>query len=199
MDRGNYSARGPAASGSFGGRQPSYGYGGGGYGGGGYGGNAGGIQQVDRNAVAQRQNERLGRLGPPDGGQGQRQENPGERRDQFQQNAQERQDARDARREERQQNDANRREDWQDYAEDHDDDHDHGYYYGYPGAVAAGVAVGVAIGAAATAPPNWTLPCTPTTVVVGGTTYYQCESAWYIRVYDGGDVAYTSVNPPAGY
>jgi len=56
------------------------------------------------------------------------------------------------------------------------------------------------VGAAAVAAlPNWTLPCTPTTVVVGSTTYYQCGSAWYIRAYSGGDVAYTMVNPPAGY
>jgi len=53
--------------------------------------------------------------------------------------------------------------------------------------------------AAAAAPPYWTLPCTPATVVVGGTTYYQCNGAWYIRVYSGGDVAYTMTNPPAGY
>ena len=46
-------------------------------------------------------------------------------------------------------------------------------------------------------PPNWTLDCDPATVVVGGTTYYQCGSAWYVRVYRGGEIAYTMVNPPA--
>ena len=66
-------------------------------------------------------------------------------------------------------------------------------------AVAAGAAVGAAVGAAAAAPPYWTIPCAPTTVVVGSTTYYQCGSAWYVRVYSGGDVAYTMVSPPAGY
>jgi hypothetical protein len=38
----------------------------------------------------------------------------------------------------------------------------------------------------------------PTTVVVGGTTYYQCGTAWYVRSYSGGDVSYVIVNPPAG-
>jgi hypothetical protein len=64
--------------------------------------------------------------------------------------------------------------------------------------VAAGAAVGAAAGAAA-AQPYYSLPCTQATVVVGGTTYYQCGSTWYIRAYSGGKVAYTIVNPPPGY
>ena len=80
----------------------------------------------------------------------------------------------------------------------------HGYYggaypYGTAAAVAAGTAVGVAVGTAVATPPYWTLSCTPTTVVVGGTTYYQCGSAWYVRGYSDGEVAYVMVNPPAGY
>ena len=39
----------------------------------------------------------------------------------------------------------------------------------------------------------------PTVVVVSGTTYYRCDSGWYVRVYSGGEIAYTMVNPPAGY
>jgi hypothetical protein len=62
----------------------------------------------------------------------------------------------------------------------------------------AGAAIGAAAGAAA-ARPYYSLPCTPATVVVGGTTYYQCGSTWYIHAYSGGDVIYTIVNPPPGY
>jgi hypothetical protein len=74
-----------------------------------------------------------------------------------------------------------------------------GAYYGGAAAVAAGVAVGAAVGAAAAAPPGWTIACTPTTVVIGATTYYQCGSAWYTRGYSGGDVTYVIVNPPPGH
>ena len=96
------------------------------------------------------------------------------------------------------------REDWQDYADDHNY-YGPGYYggYGYGGTVAgaavAGAALGAAAGAAA-AQPYYSLPCSgAATVVVGSTTYYQCGSTWYIRAYSGGNVAYTIVNPPAGY
>ena len=124
----------------------------------------------------------------------------GERREQYQQNAEQRQQQRNEAREDWQNYGTNRREDWQDYADDHDDDHYHdGAEYPYGAAVVAGAAVGAALGAAVAPPPYWTLDCTPTTVVVGATTYYQCGSAWYVRAYSGGDVAYTMVNPPAGY
>ena len=83
---GGFSAQGAAASGSIGGGQPSGGLGGGGTAGGG---------QVDREALAQRQNERFGRLGPPDAG---RQE--------------QRQEQRAAAREDHQAYATNRREDW---------------------------------------------------------------------------------------
>jgi len=85
----------------------------------------------------------------------------------------------------------NEYENRQDYYDRHEDDHDH--------PIAAAVVVGAAIGAAATVPEYWTAPCEPVTVVVGGTTYYQCDTAWYVRAYSGGDVTYVMVNPPAGY
>ena len=65
------------------------------------------------------------------------------------------------------------------------------------GAVAAGTAA--AGTATATSPPGWSLACTPTTVSVGGNTYYQCGSAWYTRAYSGSDVAYVASSPPPGY
>jgi len=67
------------------------------------------------------------------------------------------------------------------------------------GAAVAGAAIGAAAGAAAARPYYGGLPCTPATVVVGGTTYYQCGSTWCIHAYSGGDVIYTIVNPPPGY
>jgi hypothetical protein len=138
----------------------------------------GGWQDVGggRDAVARQQRERLGRLGPPDR-QAEQQGRLGDAR-------------------EDQALAPSRQEDWQDYVNDHDDDHDD---HPPAGAIATGVVVGAAVGAAAAAPAGWTLPCAPTTVVVDGTTYYQCGSAWYIRAYSGGDVAYTMGNPPAGY
>jgi hypothetical protein len=118
-----------------------------------------------------------------------------QRQDQRQQARQER---RDQAREDWQSSDGNRREDWQDYADDHEGDRYYGDASDYPygAAVVAGAAVGAAV---ATVPPYWTLDCVPNTVILGSTTYYQCGSAWYVRIYSGGNVAYTMVNPPAGY
>jgi hypothetical protein len=65
--------------------------------------------------------------------------------------------------------------------------------------VDAGAAVGAAAGAPAAYPPGWTLACTPTAVTVAWTTYYQCGSAWYMRAYRNGEVAYLMSNPPPGY
>src|SRR5204862_8249520 len=74
-----------------------------------------------------------------------------------------------------------------DYYDGHDDEHvDHPL----AAAVVVGAAVGAAAGAAANVPEYWTAPCEPVTVVVSGTTYYQCSSAWYVRAYSGGDVTY---------
>ena len=74
------------------------------------------------------------------------------------------------------------------------------------GAVIAGTAavVGGAISSAST--PSYTtynyyntLPCTATTVVAGGVTYYQCGSTWYNQAYSGDSVTYVTVAPPPGY
>ena len=193
VQRGAYRRQGPAASGTFAGRS-SGGYAGGGYEGGFAGGDGGAraeSRRVEREAVAQQQRARFGRLGPAEGPR-----DAGERRDDRQEARTERrddrQDGHDDRRDDWQSYDQARREDWQDYAHDHDDEHVHGYYgapyYAYSTGVAA-VAV----------PEDWTLPCTPNVVVVGATTYYQCGSAWYIRAYSGGEVIYTMANPPVGY
>ena len=54
------------------------------------------------------------------------------------------------------------------------------------------------VGAALTASTFRSLSCTPTTVVVGSVTYYQCGSSWYNRAYQGGQVTYIVVSPPPG-
>jgi hypothetical protein len=159
-----------------------------------------GMRQPDAAAAQQRQSQR----------EGQRAQNTGQRQDQRAQNTGQRQDQRDQAREDWQKYGKNQQQNRQEFADDYYDDHgryyDGGYYGGYGGAAVAGVAVGavaagaVAAGAAAAAsPPGWTLACTPTTVSVGGSTYYQCGSAWYTRAYGGGDVAYVVSNPPPGY
>ena len=128
-----------------------------------------------------------------------------------QQNVERRQDRRDERRDERredwQEHAGERREDWQDYLEDHRDEryqapvYYYGDYYPYGDDYADGgevIVEGDTGGQAVEAPPNWTLDCDPVTVILGSTTYYQCGSAWYVRVFSGGEIAYTMVNPPAG-
>ena len=114
------------------------------------------------------------------------------------QNLAQRQDQRDQAREDWQKYGKNQQQNRQEFADDYYDDHG-GYYGGYAGAVAAGAAVGAVAGAAAAYPPGWTLACTPTAVTVGSTTYYQCGSAWYMRAYNNGEVAYLMSNPPPGY
>ncbi len=94
------------------------------------------------------------------------------------------------------------REDWQDYGENWHDDHWDGYWDSYWGAAAVGTvaaATAYAIGTAITASAFYALPCTSTTVVVGGVTYHQCGTTWYQPAYSGGGVTYVVVNPPAGY
>jgi hypothetical protein len=54
------------------------------------------------------------------------------------------------------------------------------------------------VGAALSVATFRSLSCTPTTVVVGSTTYYQCGSSWYNRAYQGGQVTYIVVNAPPG-
>jgi hypothetical protein len=188
VPRGAYRRQGPAASGTFEGRS-SRGYEGA-YAGGEVG-PGGSAPQFDREAVAQQQRERFGRLGPAEGPR--EGAAAGARQDAMAERQEERQERRDEARQEWQSYDQSRREAWQDYADDHDDDRVYGYhgggYYAY----------GTAVAAAGAIPPDWTLACTPAVVVVGATTYYRCGTAWYVRAYSGGEIIYTMVNPPAGY
>lgn len=86
-------------------------------------------------------------------------------------------------------------------ADEWDDNHWVGDW-GTAAVVGAGVAVGVAAGTAAAATPTTTyitvLPCTPTVIVAGGNTYYQCGNAWYGRTYVNSEVVYVVVPPPSG-
>jgi hypothetical protein len=59
--------------------------------------------------------------------------------------------------------------------------------------VAAGVVVGVAIGTILATPPAGAAPIT-----VGGSGYYYDDNAYYLPVYDEGDVAYQAVAAPVG-
>jgi hypothetical protein len=56
-----------------------------------------------------------------------------------------------------------------------------------------------AVGASLTAATYRSLTCTPTTVIVGSVTYYQCGSTWYQRGYSGGSTTYVVINAPSGY
>jgi len=56
-----------------------------------------------------------------------------------------------------------------------------------------------ALGASLTAATFRALTCTPTTVIVGGVSYYQCGSSWYNRAYSGGSTTYVVINAPPGY
>ena len=103
-----------------------------------------------------------------------------------------RQERRDEIREDRQQHRDDAREDRQDYLDDEWDDHHHNYYGG------AGVVTGVAVGAAVSSNYVTSVPCS-TTEVVNGSTYYHCGSTWYSRGYEGGEVVYIIVSPPAGH
>ena len=55
-----------------------------------------------------------------------------------------------------------------------------------------------AVGASITAAAFRSMTCTPTTVIVNGTTYYNCSGTWYNRAYSGGSVTYIVVNAPPG-
>ena len=178
-ERGGFNGSGPAASGSFAGQVPSSG--------GHYAGGGTAVGQRDSSAIARERHERLSGLGTPEQREG-RQDALGDRQD-------ERQGRRQERREQRRDQ---AREDWQDYADDYDPGDSGGGYYEW-GYYDEYDYAGAAIGAAAATPPYWTLPCTPTPVVIGATTYYQCGSTWYIQAYSGGEVVYTIVNPPVGY
>ena len=56
----------------------------------------------------------------------------------------------------------------------------------------------MAVGAALSSNYVTYLPCN-TTVLVGGTTYYHCDSTWYSRGYESGEVVYIITSAPAGY
>lgn len=84
----------------------------------------------------------------------------------------------------------------------HHDEHWDGYHGDYWGAVAVGTAAAVtayAIGTTITATSFASLPCTSTTVVVGGVSYYQCGGTWYQPAYAASGVTYVVVNAPPGY
>jgi hypothetical protein len=91
-----------------------------------------------------------------------------------------RQESRDERREDRQEFREDAREDRQDFIDDERDDYDDDHYH-YGGVVYVTYA-----------------PCS-TTVVVDGSTYYHCDSTWYSRGFEGGDVVYIVTSAPAGY
>jgi hypothetical protein len=67
-----------------------------------------------------------------------------------------------------------------------------------PSAAAGAAVVGgaYAIGTVFTANAYASLPCTSTTVLVSGITYYYCGTTWYQPAYPGGNVTYIVVNPP---
>jgi hypothetical protein len=71
------------------------------------------------------------------------------------------------------------------------------------GFAVAGAAVEAAVGDAASEAAELdyltVLPCTPTVVIVSGTSYYQCGATWYNRSYIDGDLTYVVVGTPPGY
>lgn len=148
-------------------------------------------QQARTDRTQSRQDTRAGRIEGRQDVQGDRQDNRTDRQGTRQENVTDRQ-------ENRQQYREGAREDWQDYY----DDHYHGHWdspWGYAAVGAAAVTAAYAIGTVVTASTFATLPCTPTTVVVGGVTYYQCGPTWYSQAYSGGDVTYVVVEAPRGY
>lgn len=134
--------------------------------------------------------------------QGNLQENQGQRQGQLEEGREDRQDYRDEAREDR-----------QDYYEDWDD---HGYYYGYDDDFAEAMVVGVTVGAVfaaadyeddvattTTTITNVTnvtalasLPCEARITVANGISYYQCDTTWYTRAYEGDNVVYVPSGPP---
>jgi hypothetical protein len=65
-------------------------------------------------------------------------------------------------------------------------------YYG-----GAAFMTGVSVGSTASTTYVKSVPSN-TTVIVGGTTYYQCSSTWYTRGAEGGEVVYIITSAPAG-
>jgi len=122
-----------------------------------------------------------------------------DRVDRRQERRDDRRGGRDEAREDWQEHADERREDWQSYGAGGAYYYDYGYggepYYAEEEVVVDGDGAETPV----EMPPSWTLDCEPNVIILGTTTYYQCGSAWYVRVYRGGDIAYTMVNPPAGY
>ncbi|NLC70588.1 MAG: hypothetical protein GX751_04420 [Desulfuromonadaceae bacterium] len=119
-----------------------------------------------------------------------------------------RQDYHEESREDWQQHADQAREDRQDFAEDQYHGGHWDYHYGSNDVAAAfvvGTAVGVTAGAvAASSRPAQvvtvtTLPCTAATVIVNGTTFYQCGTTWYSRGYQGNNIVYIVATPPPGH
>jgi hypothetical protein len=110
---------------------------------------------------------------------------------------------RETRQDDRQEHQNENREDWQshleeqqekrlDQAEDWQDEYMEGvvYPYGYP---YGGTSISISITNLESS------GCTPETVMVQGSTYYRCETAWYKRAYTEGNVSYVEVRAPSGY
>jgi hypothetical protein len=97
-----------------------------------------------------------------------------------------------------------RREDWQEYGDDHWEEHGPWAAYGWSYydddwmAFAAGAAIGVGVAVTAAAVESPQAPCTMTPVA-GQAGYYQCGPNWYQRAYQGGELVYIVVTPPAGH
>ncbi len=112
------------------------------------------------------------------------------------------------RQEDRQEFIKDRLEDRQDFVEDVLDDRWDSCWncYHYPhdhfvtGVVVGGAVVGTAAAVAgSTTTVVTTLPCTATSIVVNGVTYFSCGTTWYRRSYSGSQVTYIIVDPPPGY
>ena len=99
-----------------------------------------------------------------------------------------RQDNRDDRFDDRMDNRKDARSEYQEHYEHH---HDYSEFYEDRWKYA--------VGASLTAASFRALTCTPSTVIVGGVSYYQCGSSWYQRGYSGGSTTYVIINAPAGY
>ena len=113
-----------------------------------------------------------------------------------------RQDWKDKNREDWQDYGKNRQEDRQEFAKRYDDDWGEWHGGDWDGGEAlefVGTAAAISIGTALTVNAINSLSCAMSTVYVGGVTYYSCGGYWYNRGYQGGNVVYVNVNPPAGY
>jgi hypothetical protein len=85
------------------------------------------------------------------------------------------------------------REERQDWAEDQNWDYHHHDEF------AAGVVVGATRAVAVRPTYVGALPCSATTVIANGTTYYRCAGTWYYRGYESGSVVYIVTTAPPGF